>query len=202
MFDGLFPTKSVNTHKHQLPQATMSLANQVFVFAGFTDETLKAQIEAAGGKVTTTLSKSVTKMLAKSLAKKNGNGELKKVEEAKKHDVEVVLLDEFVAEHDFSLGEKKARGRPPKSPKGSDDEAEPKAASKPAKAESPKAESPKAAKPSKAAKAAPKPAAKAPREPMELVSAVVNALAYSKKNDDISEALEALEAIKALLLAA
>lgn len=172
----------------------MSLANQVFVFAGFTDETLKGQIEAAGGKVTTTITKSVTKMLAKSLAKKNGNGELKKVEEAKKHDVEIVILEEFIKEHDFSLGEKKVRGRPAKSeddePKGS-----PKALA--LKEPSPKDPSPKAPKAPKA-KAAKAPKSPPKKTPMELVSAVVSALAV--RNDDVSEALEALEALKALIL--
>lgn len=153
----------------------MSLADQVFVFAGFTDETLKSQIEAAGGKVTTTITKSVTKMLAKSVVKKNGNGNLKKVEEAMKHDVEVVLLDEFIAEHGFSLGEKKPRGRPAKSPKSSDDEEE-----KPAKAEKPV----KAEKPTGNA--------------MELLNSVVYTLAT---NEDKKEAIEALEALKALIMA-
>ena len=171
---------------------SLSLANQVFVFAGFKDETLKAQIEAAGGKVTTTITKSVTKMLAKYLAKKNGNGELKKMEEAKKHDVDVMLLDEFVAEHGFELGDKKPRGRPPKS---SDDEAEkdePKA--------SPKAESEKPAKPVKAPKAPKATKAEKPinKNPIELLNSVVYTLAT---NEDKKEAIEALDALKALIMA-
>lgn len=35
----------------------MSLANNVYVFAGFRDDTLKAQIEADGGKVAGSLVK-------------------------------------------------------------------------------------------------------------------------------------------------
>lgn len=87
----------------------MSCANMTFVFSGFRDDTLKTQIESQGGKVSATLTKSVTHLIAKKEAKPS-----KKLEEAKEKDVEIVFLEDFLEEHDFKEGEKKPRGRKPK----------------------------------------------------------------------------------------
>lgn len=94
----------------------MACANKVFVFSGFRDDVLKAQIEEAGGKVAISLVKAATHVLMKRDGKPS-----KKLDEAREKGLELIFLDDFLEEHDFHLGEHKPRGRPKKS---SDDEAE------------------------------------------------------------------------------
>lgn len=90
----------------------------VIVFSGFRDDVLKAQIEAAGGKVAVSLVKAATHLLTKRDAKAS-----KKAEEAKEKGLEIVFLDDFIEEHEFNLGEHKPRGRPAaKKVMASDDE--------------------------------------------------------------------------------
>ena len=120
----------------------MSLSEMVIVFTGFRDESLKAQIEAEGGKVSTTLVKDTTHLLVKKGAKPS-----KKLDEAKTHGIDALDLAEFIAEHNFHLSEKKPRAKKSKSDdepsheEPSHDEADEvdEAAEKPKKAEKPKA---------------------------------------------------------------
>lgn len=102
----------------------MSCANKVIVFSGFRDDSLKAQIEAAGGKVASSLVKAATDLVVKRDGKAS-----KKVDEARDKGLNINYLDDFVKEFGFKLDEA------PKEPK------EPKATKPPHKA----AEEPKAA---------------------------------------------------------
>ena len=72
---------------------SLSYSNNVYVFAGFRDNSLKAKIEAKGGKVASRLVKSATHMIVKSLVKP-----LKKVAEAKERGLEIVMLDDFMVD--------------------------------------------------------------------------------------------------------
>lgn len=101
----------------------MSCANMTFVFSGFRDDTLKTQIESAGGKVSASFTKSVTHLLAKKEAKPS-----KKLEEAKEKGIDIVFLEDFLEEHDFKAGDKKPRGRKPKASEDGDAKAEAKPA--------------------------------------------------------------------------
>lgn len=113
-----------------------SCDGMVIVFSGFRDDGLKAQIEAAGGKVATAVGKSTTHVLMKKPGKAS-----KKMAAAHEKGLSELMLDAFVAEHNFSLSEKKAAGRLRKSNSGAESsEAEP---------EKPKAAKPKAAEPEK-----------------------------------------------------
>lgn len=77
-------------------------ATLVIVFSGFRDEELKAQIEANQiGRVVSALSNKVTHLIMKENSKPS-----KKVDEAKEAGVEIVLLDDFLAQHGLSLVEK------------------------------------------------------------------------------------------------
>lgn len=92
------------------------------VFSGFRDDTLKSQIEAAGGKVVASITKSTTHLLAKKEAKPS-----KKQEEAEEKGIEVLILEDFLEGHEFKQGDKKPRGRKPKAaaaaePKSEDEE--------------------------------------------------------------------------------
>lgn len=100
----------------------MSCANMNIVFSGFRDDTLKSQIETAGGKVGASISKSTTHLLAKKEGKPS-----KKLEEAEEKGIKILFLEDFVEEHEFKQGEKKPRGRKPKAA----DEPEAKAADEP-----------------------------------------------------------------------
>ena len=68
----------------------------VIVFSGFRDDTLKAQIEAAGGKVAVTLVKAATHLLCK-----KGSKQTKKLEEATARGITIQFLEDFVEEHRF-----------------------------------------------------------------------------------------------------
>ena len=94
-----------------------SLSEMVIVFSGFRDDTLKAQIEAKGGKVAMSLVKNATHILVK-----KGGKASKKLDEAKEKGLEALDLEDFIAEHEFHLGEKKPRATGKKVK--SDDEAE------------------------------------------------------------------------------
>lgn len=91
-----------------------------FVFSGFRDDTLKSQIESAGGKVSASLTKSVTHLLAKKEAKPS-----KKLEEAEQKGIVIMFLEDFMEEHDFKAGDKKPRGRKPKAAAEPEPEVEP-----------------------------------------------------------------------------
>jgi hypothetical protein len=105
----------------------MSCANKVIVFSGFRDDSLKAQIEAAGGKVATSIIKASTHLII------NPDGKAsKKIDEAKEKGLTINFLDDFITEFGFTLA--------PKAPKAPKEPKEPKAP-KAVKAEpAPKAE--------------------------------------------------------------
>lgn len=87
----------------------MSLSNNVYVFSGFRDDTLKAQIEAKSGKVAASLVKNATHLLVKKDAKPS-----KKVADAEEKGLKIVFLEDFIDEMSFTLAEKKPRGKKPK----------------------------------------------------------------------------------------
>ncbi len=87
----------------------MACENMVITFSGFRDESLKAQIEEAGGKVAATIIKTTTHLLVK----KDGKSS-KKIEEAKEKNIEILDLDEFMEEHNFHTTEKKKASKPSK----------------------------------------------------------------------------------------
>ena len=89
----------------------------VIVFSGFRDDALKAQIEDAGGRVAVSLVKTATHLLLKKEGKPS-----KKVEEAKEKGLELVFLDDFLEEYEFTLGVKEKKA--PKEATKSDGEAE------------------------------------------------------------------------------
>lgn len=88
----------------------MSLSNNVYVFSGFRDDTLKAQIEANGGKVAVTLVKNATHVIIKRMASLEKPNKL--VAEAKEKELEFLLLDIFMGENNFTAGEKKLVEKP------------------------------------------------------------------------------------------
>ena len=88
----------------------MSISEMIIVFAGLTDDHLKEQIEAKGGKVASSMIKTATHMLMKKDSKPS-----KKIDDAKEKGLKFIDLDEFIETHKFTLGEKKQRGRPRKS---------------------------------------------------------------------------------------
>ena len=89
----------------------------VIVFSGFRDDQLKEQIEAKGGKVASSMIKDTTHLLIKKDAKPS-----KKVEDAKAKGIKTIELDDFIDEHEFTLADKKPRGRPKKSADPSDND--------------------------------------------------------------------------------
>ena len=104
----------------------MAINEMVFAFSGFRDESLKSQIEAAGGKVMATLGKHTTHLIVKKGAKPS-----KKLDEAEEKGVKLVDLNEFLAEHEFVLGEKKKVEK--KTPEHSDHSGDEEKPAKPAK---------------------------------------------------------------------
>jgi hypothetical protein len=91
----------------------------VIVFSGFRDDTLKSQIENAGGKVAGSLVKTATHLLVKKDGKHS-----KKNDEAKEKGITILDLAEFVSVHNFHLAEKKPREKKEKI-ESSEDEATP-----------------------------------------------------------------------------
>jgi HSP90 family molecular chaperone len=73
----------------------------IIVFSGFRDEKLKEQIEEKDGKVYNALVKDATHVLVKKGAKPS-----KKLEEAKEKGLEILDLQEFLDEYEFSLAKK------------------------------------------------------------------------------------------------
>jgi hypothetical protein len=92
----------------------MACTDMVIVFSGFRDDALKEQIQAAGGKVATSLVKSATHLLLKKEGKAS-----KKIDEAKEKGVELVFLDDFLEEYEFSLGVKE-KAEPKAEPKATE----------------------------------------------------------------------------------
>jgi hypothetical protein len=86
----------------------------VIVFSGFRDEKLKEQIEEQEGKVSNALVKDATHVLVKKGAKPS-----KKLEEAKEKGLNILDLQEFLEEYEFSLAKKDKK-------KSDDDEEKPK----------------------------------------------------------------------------
>ena len=80
----------------------MACADMIITFSGFRDESLKNQIEEAGGKVNASMTKTTTHLLIK----KDGKSS-KKIDEAKEKNIEILDLEEFLNEHKFHTTEKK-----------------------------------------------------------------------------------------------
>jgi hypothetical protein len=76
----------------------------VILFSGFRDDMLKQQIIDAGGKVVTTITKNTNNIIAK----KDGKAS-KKLDEAKEKNINIIFLEDFIEEHEFSLAEKKIK---------------------------------------------------------------------------------------------
>lgn len=98
----------------------MACTDMVIVFSGFRDDVLKEQIQAKGGKVATSLVKSATHLLMKKEGKPS-----KKIDEAKEKGLELVFLDDFLEEYEFSLGVKEKKETKKKAPKEAVPAAEP-----------------------------------------------------------------------------
>ena len=79
----------------------MSCTNKVIVFSGFRDNSLKAQIEAAGGKVAGSLVKAATHLIVKREDKDKAS---KKIDEAKEKGLNINFLDSFAKEFGFTMG--------------------------------------------------------------------------------------------------
>lgn len=79
----------------------MACADMKIVFSGFRDDNLKSQIENAKGKAYVSMVKNATHLLVKKDAKPS-----KKIEEAKEREMNVIFLEDFLKEYDFTLADK------------------------------------------------------------------------------------------------
>ena len=100
----------------------MSCANKVIVFSGFRDDSLKAQIEAAGGKVASSLVKAATHLIVKRDGKAS-----KKIDEANEKGMNINFLDAFIKEFGFTLAAEEPKAAKPKAKPKAAPEAAPEA---------------------------------------------------------------------------
>lgn len=88
------------THKMDASEEPVSthhiLYDKNIVFTGFRNKELEAKLKAIGAKVTTSVNKKTHVLLVKSK-----DDESSKIEEAKKLQIEIITLDEFIAKYDM-----------------------------------------------------------------------------------------------------